>query len=349
MLVELPQSLELAIEQELKNVPKSQWMKAAQTLSEHYRDTLATGKIPTVRGDLAALAYVAIILPSTYAQLSGALAATKERLPEDWQPTSLLDIGSGPGTALWVAGQLWPSLQNLTAWEREPAFIALGQRLAKASGKPALQKAHWERITLGKYLPTANQKYDVIILGHVLNELEVGLRKQVLDYAWEHCKGLLLVVEPGTPAAFAIVRELRDYILTKGAYTLAPCAHDNPCPLQNDWCHFPQKIERPAFQRRAKEGTAGWEESKFSYVALGKIPPKSTIWGRLIHQPQVPKKNKTFVELPVSSRDGIFNVRVNKLSRTVYDEARNLKWGDTLETAERFKTQENDHARVEPE
>lgn len=348
MLVKLPAELEIAIEQELKHIPKSQWLKAAQSLSEHYRDTLAYGKVPTVRGDLAALAYAAIILPSTFAQLSGALAATGERLPADWQPETLLDIGSGPGTALWVAAQIWPGLQSITAWEREPAFISLGQKLAKASSWQSLRQANWERLTISKYLPTTSQKYDLIILGHVVNELSPDLRKPLLDYVWEHSSGVILLVEPGTPAAFAIVREMREYLLKKGAFTLAPCAHDNPCPLQDDWCHFPQKIERPDFQRRAKEGTAGWEESKFSYVAVSKTPPQSTIWGRLIHQPQVPRKNKTFVELPVSTRDGILNLHISKLSRDLYDQAKHLHWGDILPTPQQF-TQENNDARVEPE
>jgi ribosomal protein RSM22 (predicted rRNA methylase) len=336
-MLRLPIELEEGIAEALKSTPKSQWLRASQLLSEHYRETLAGGKTPKVSGDLAALAYAAIILPSTYAQLYGALSATLERVPADWQPANLLDIGSGPGTALWVAADLLPSLQKITAWEREPGFIKLGQALARRSPHPAVQNAVWERLTLSRYLPASLPKYDLITIGHVLNELDAGLRRAVLDWAWEHCSGVLLIVEPGTSAAFPIVREMREYLLTKGAHTLAPCVHDRPCPLQvdagvNDWCHFPQKIERPAIQRRAKEGSAGWEESKFSYAALAKLSPKSTIYGRLIHQPQVPLKNKNFVELPLSSQDGIISLRVLKANKTEYDTARKLHWGDVLST-----------------
>jgi ribosomal protein RSM22 (predicted rRNA methylase) len=335
-MLRLPHELEEGIAHALKDVPKSQWLRASQLLSEHYRESLAGGKTPKVSGDLAALAYAAIILPSTYAQLYGALNATLERAPDSWQPATLLDIGSGPGTALWVAAALLPSLQKMTAWEREPGFIKLGQQLAKRSTSKAVQSAVWERLTLSRYLPASTMpKYDLITIGHVLNELDAGLRRAVLDWVWEHTDGVLLIVEPGTSAAFPIVREMREYLLAKGAHTLAPCVHDRPCPLQveagvNDWCHFPQKIERPAVQRRAKEGSAGWEESKFSYAALAKFSPKSTIYGRLIHQPQVPTKNKSFVELPLSSQDGIISLRVLKVNKTEYERAKKLRWSDVL-------------------
>jgi ribosomal protein RSM22 (predicted rRNA methylase) len=239
----------------------------------------------------------------------------------------MLDIGSGPGTALWAAVEQWPSLQSLTAWERENAFIALGERLAARSGNPALSAARWEQVTLGGTLPQRTDNYDLVVLGHVLNELDDSLRREVVQLAWDRCAGLLLIVEPGTSAAFPVVRAAREQLLALGAKTLAPCAHDEPCPLKGDWCHFPQKVHRPAFQRRAKEGTAGWEESKFSYAAMARFPPESPIWGRLIHQPHV---GKVGVELTVSSRRGIIKPRSPRRDRARFREWSDLRWGNAL-------------------
>jgi ribosomal protein RSM22 (predicted rRNA methylase) len=171
--------------------------------------------------------------------------------------------------------------------------------------------------------------YDLVVLGHVLNELSAPLQEAVTAFAWEHCRGVLLIVEPGTTAAFAVVRRLREYLLTRGATTLAPCAHDRACPLRNDWCHFPQRLNRPAFQRRAKEGSAGWEESKFSYAALARFPADHPIWGRLIHQPH---PGKAGVTLTVSSRAGIVEAHAPKRDRARYREAGDYRWGDSLDT-----------------
>jgi ribosomal protein RSM22 (predicted rRNA methylase) len=326
-MLALPEPLEAAIEQALKTVPASQWLSAARRLSEGYRAEREGPAPPLARGVAPPLGYAALILPAAYAQLRGAMAATAARAP-DWRPATLLDLGSGPGTALWAAAEQWPSLTEMTAWEREPRFIALGQELARAAPHAAVARARWQAVTLGASFPPDTPRYDLVILGHVLNELDAPVRHAVVEAAWARTAGVLLIVEPGTSAAFPVVRAARDQLLPRGARTLAPCAHDAPCPLTNDWCHFPQRLERPHFQRRAKEASAGWEESKFSYAALARFPPPARIWGRLIHQPQVDKGG---VELIVSSRDGIVRPRIAKRDRQPFREARDLRWGVALD------------------
>lgn len=326
MILSLPADLEAAIGEALRGLPTSQWVSAARALSERYRAERASAARPLAQGHNEALGYAGMILPAAYAQLSGAMAATAERVP-GWAPSSMLDIGSGPGTALWAAVETWPSLQMLTAWEREPAFIALGRQLARASDNPAISDARWEQVTLGGTLPPNSASYDLVVLGHLLNELGETLQRQVVALAWELCAGVLLIVEPGTSAAFPNVKAAREQLLDLGAKTIAPCAHDMACPLVGDWCHFPQKLHRPAYQRRAKEGTAGWEESKFSYAAMSRFAPDKSIWGRLIHQPHT---SKIGVELAVSSREGIVKPRVSKRDHKLYRQLSDLRWGDTL-------------------
>jgi ribosomal protein RSM22 (predicted rRNA methylase) len=325
-MLSLPAQLEAAIETALQNVPSSKWKSAATALSERYR-TQRTGQEQSLaRGADEVLGYAALIFPAAYAQLSGAMTATQARIPH-WQPTSMLDIGSGPGTALWAATEQWPTLQKLVAWERESAFIELGRQLAKASDNTALCNATWQKVTIGSKLPNNIETYDLIVLGHVLNELPETLRKDIVTLAWQHCSGILLIVEPGTSAVFPIVKAMREYLLTLDAQTIAPCAHNLPCPLVNDWCHFPQRLERPSFQRRAKSASAGWEESKFSYAAMARFPADMPIWGRLIHQPHKLKHN---VSLTVSSKNGIVNVEIPKSEREAFRNARKYEWGDTI-------------------
>lgn len=325
-MLSLPHQLESAIEVALQNVPTSKWKSVAKTLSERYRTHRSGNENSLARGTDEALGYAAIILPAAYAQLSGAMAAVKARVP-NWQPASMLDIGSGPGTALWTATEHWSSLQKLTAWEREPAFIDLGRRLAKASERPALIQTDWQKILIGSKLPSQIEQYDLVVFGHVLNELPETVRKEIVARAWQQCSGVLLIVEPGTSSAFPIVKAMREYLLTLNAQTLAPCTHNKPCPLVNDWCHFPQRLERPSFQRQAKAASAGWEESKFSYAAMSRFPAEATIWGRLIHQPRKTKKD---VHLTASSIDGIVDLAIPKHQRDAFRHAADYKWGDII-------------------
>lgn len=325
----LPYQLESAIEAALQGIPASKWKSVAKTLSERYRTQRSGKESSLARGFDEAPGYAAMILPAAYAQLSGAMAAIKARVP-DWQPVSMLDIGSGPGTALWAATEHWPSLQKLTAWERESAFIDLGRRLAKASERPTLLQTSWQKVIIGSKLPGQIEQYDLVVFGHVLNELPEAARKEIVTLAWQQCSGVLLIVEPGTSSAFPIVKAMREYLLTLDAQTLVPCAHNKPCPLVNDWCHFPQRLERPSFQRQAKAASAGWEESKFSYAAMSRFPADTAIWGRLIHQPHKTKKD---VHLTVSSTDGIVDLAFPKSQREAFRHATDYRWGDAIEAA----------------
>ena len=326
VILSLPVTLEAAIGESLRALPSSQWISAARSLSERYRAEREGTPQPMARGDVAALGYAAMIMPAAYAQLSGAMRYAAERA-YGWHPSTMLDIGSGPGTALWAAVERWPSLHTLVAWERESAFIGLGRRLAKSSDNPAVVGARWEQVTLGNQVPRGTASYDLVVLGHVLNELTEPLQREVVTLAWERCAGVLLIVEPGTSAAFPVVRQAREQLIEVGAQTLAPCVHDKPCPLEGDWCHFPQKLHRPAYQRRAKEGTAGWEESKFSYAAMSRFAPGTPLWGRLIHQPH---SGKAGVEVTVSSRDGIVRPYVSRRNRPLFKALSDLVWGDAL-------------------
>jgi ribosomal protein RSM22 (predicted rRNA methylase) len=166
-----------------------------------------------------------------------------------------------------------------------------------------------------------------VVLGHVLNELDAELRGLVLQAAWQRTSGVLLIVEPGTSAAFTIVRTARDRLLTEGAQTLAPCAHNLACPLIDDWCHFPQRLKRPDAQRRARGAPSEWEDSKYSYAAMARFAPEQPIWGRVIREPTF---NKAYAEALISTPNGIMRRRSLKRDREAFRMVKDLVWGEAL-------------------
>ena len=322
----LPDDLQQAITRTLGGVPPAQWIREAQALSERYRGPREDMDRPLATGHKEGLGYLALIFPATYAQLRGAMAATAARIP-GWAPGSLLDLGSGPGTALWAAAGQWPSLRTCTAWEREPALISIGRGLAHHSSTLALRTARWERIDLREMPRPGKERYDLVVLGHVLNELGPADRAQIVERAWAVTAGVLLIVEPGTMLAFDVVRAARDELLATGASTLAPCPHDRPCPLVNDWCHFPQRLNRPEFQRRARGAPSQWEDSKFSYAAMARFPPMEPIWGRVIGEPAT---TKAYAEALISTQGGVARYRGMKRYRDAFRRLRDLLWGEAL-------------------
>lgn len=325
-MISLPENLEAAIREMLKTLPASQWRREAQALSQRYRGEREASSPVLARGKEQVLAYLAQILPATFAQLSGAMFAARAQAP-NWQPGSLLDIGSGPGTALWAAVVQWPSLTRFTAWERETAFIKIGQRLAQASEHLAKSSVTWERTDVSRQLINTSEKYDLIVIGHVLNELKSDAQQKIVASAWEHCSGVLLLVEPGTSAAFPALKSAREQLLALGARTLAPCPHDQPCPLVDDWCHFPQRLQRPQFQRRAKAALSQWEDCKFAYAAMARFAPANAPWARIIREPHVAK---AYAEVRLCTAGGIVQHRDSKSDREAFKRTKKLQWGGVL-------------------
>ncbi|MGQ9827643.1 MAG: small ribosomal subunit Rsm22 family protein [Roseiflexus sp.] len=325
-MIALPADLRNAIAQALDTVPEMRWLNAARVLSEQYRNLRSTDAAPVVRTRFDALGYAALLMPATYAQLYGAMRAAAARVPS-WQPKTMLDMGSGPGTALWAATGCWQSLRDLTAWEREPMLIALGRDLARVSAHPVLRHTRWVQRNLS--IPVEHGvAFDLVVLGHVLGEIPPEERDAVVSFAWRMTRGMLLIVEPGTPGGFDVVRTARDRLLADGALTIAPCAHNLPCPLNNDWCHFPKRLRRPEFQRRARGAPSPWEDAKYSYAALARFPPERLIWGRVILEPSF---NKACAEVLISSRDGIVHYRALKRDRDAFRWVKHLEWGQILE------------------
>ena len=323
-MLTIPLDLQQAIKQALAAMPAARWMQAALALSERYRGP-RTAQAALASSEADVLGYLALILPASYGQLHGAITATAARIP-NWQPRTALDLGSGPGTALWAAATHWPSLTQFNAWEREPAFITVGKQLAAQSQLAAVRTARWEQRDLRR--SPISGSYDLVILGHVLNELDPPTQAATVQAAWAATSGLLLIVEPGTSAAFAVVRAARD-LLASQTHTIAPCAHNRPCPLENDWCHFPQRLLRPNFQRKARGAPSQWEDSKFSYAALARFPAEHSIWGRVIREATW---NKAYAEVRISSADGVSDLRALKRDKIAFKQVKDLAWGQAIES-----------------
>lgn len=300
----------------LHHYPSHEWSDAARRLSERYR--APRNGSPLVTSALDALAYTAMLMPATYAQLTCAIRMCMPHLDGvAWQ--SILDIGSGPGTALWAAYTYMPALTMRTAVEREPHFVALAQQLCQ----PLVGQTTFvqQDITHNPVWPA----HDVVIIGHVLNELSPSQRMRVLEAAWQATNELLIIVEPGTSEFFGMIRELRQHLITHGAHIVAPCTHDATCPMTDgDWCHFGQKIARPDFQRQARAVQVGWEEAKVSFVAVSKRPVRPS-GQRIVHDPI---NHKGYIALPVCDLHGLHTTTVPKRDKAMHARARRMNWGD---------------------
>ena len=105
------------------------------------------------------------------------------------------------------------------------------------------------------------------MLSYAVGELTEQRAGPAIERALALTSGALVVVEPGTPAGFARIRAVRDWLRAAGATIAAPCPHDDACPMAGaDWCHFAVRLDRSRAHRQSKHAALGWEDEKFAYV-----------------------------------------------------------------------------------
>ena len=168
----LPAPLAHAIENELSQFDRKALARAVEELSASYRTPPKDAHLSAsfINNDVQRAAYLLTRVPATFAAIYAVLREVKERIPE-LEVRSLLDLGAGPGTAMWAAAEIFSELEQVTLIERSSSFIRLGQKLASAA--PAtMQNARWVEADLERerQLPTN----DLVIVSYALGELAPG-------------------------------------------------------------------------------------------------------------------------------------------------------------------------------
>lgn len=316
----LPPQLQCAIDQETGRHPAKALSQAAAELSAAYRAGQLSGAFIT--SELHRLAYAAVRLPATFAAVRAVFAEVRRRWPEQ-SVHSLLDLGAGPGTAGWAAGEVFGELASLTLVEADPGLIELGKALARAGEHARLEEACWVQGDLRGLPPF--EPHDLVVSSYALGELREEEASAVLQAAWAATSQVLVVVEPGTVRGFGLIRRLRDELLRAGAHVIAPCPHQAACPLpEGDWCHFSQRLERSRLHQRLKEVALGYEDEKFSYVAVAKHPVEPAPARILRH----PLRHAGHAELQLCTPEGLQTLTVTRSDKECWKEARKAEWGD---------------------
>lgn len=340
-MINFPTKVEKVIAKILSNTNDNKWVESAIKLSTKYRlNRLEPNRHEVfIDGVDDVLGYLALRAPSTYAQLSGAMSNVAELLPA-WKPLSVLDIGSGPGTGVWAACEIWPSINEVICLERDSNFCRIGKEITQSSF-PDLVKMEWKLVDLSVTKPELNIQFDLVTIGSVLNEMESEQRSDILEFAYKHCKGVLLVVEPGTPYGFDAITQSSTLLRSHQGRLLAPYIDSSLPTTDHEPIGFAQKIVRPEFNRQIRQvqrkidnkgnkrllPASDWEEAKYGYVALSVIPPEIVASARLLANPKI---SKSYIELKILTKNGIETKRIFKKNKFSYKLAKKLKWGELI-------------------
>jgi ribosomal protein RSM22 (predicted rRNA methylase) len=295
---------------------------AAAALSRRYREDQVDGKVH-VASDRDALAYLAVRLPATYAAVRASFAAIAEARP-DFAPKTALDIGAGPGTALWAAADCWRTLAEALLVEANPTFRTYGAQFAAEADLP---RVTW-RIADVAVDAIDGVPRDLVTLAYVLNELVPENRQRLVEQLWRLTADTLVIVEPGTPAGWQRILAARRQLIEAGGHVIAPCPHAKVCPLQPpDWCHFARRVARSRLHRQAKGADVPWEDEKFSYVAVSR-KPATAAEARVIARP---RKASGRVTLKLCRPDGSASEQLfSRRDGALFKRASRADWGSSM-------------------
>jgi len=327
MSFDLPPQLRLAADRLLEGVSRKDLAGRAGAISTRYR--AGGGSAAVVASQADAMAYVLTRLPATYAADARAFADLAERAP-DFAPQSLLDAGAGPGGAGWAALETWPAIAQAVLLDSNRAFLDLAEALAE--GAPAVLK-NAERLRADLAAPGDWPSADLVIASYALAEIAPAAQAGVVARLWAASQGVLVLIEPGTPAGYQRILAARNQMIAAGAQLLAPCPHHARCPLAApDWCHFSQRLARSRDHRMAKGAQTPFEDEKFIYLAAARPGVVATPPAPRVLAP--PRAGKPGIELKLCMPSGLGEQRfVAKRDKAAFAIARRLDWGDRLPEA----------------
>ncbi len=313
--MQFPSELTRSLEALLEGVPRKELAAAAARISAGFRQGKTSQPITT---PLQATAYAVARMPATFAACAAVCSRLAEVLPE-FAPQSLLDVGAGTGAASWAAVTQWPKIASVTMLDRNPALTALARRLAAAG---PLAKAEFLAGDLSVRGPSA----DLVVASYVLAELVQERAGLVARDLWQSAEVGLVLVEPGTPDGFTRIRAARAALIEAGAHIAAPCTHDRDCPLlEDDWCHFSQRLPRSRDHMLLKDATVPFEDERYSYVVA--IRQKAARGARILAPPLPTKPGLTF---KLCDETGLHARFVAARDKAEYRRVRRLGWGDLL-------------------
>lgn len=324
--MQLPLDLREAISRMLEGVSRTALAERAQRISDLYRGGGASAV--ALRDEMDALAYTVARLPATYAAVRHVLGRIEERCPE-FRPGSVLDLGSGPGTASWAAVDAWPEIESITQVDSNPALMELGRKLAESALPPTLRGARQTIADIARD-SERTEPFDFVILSYALAELSQRQIEAALSRALRDCAGVLALVEPGTPAGYKRILRARDQLRALGARILAPCPHELACPLAaGDWCHFAQRVSRTRDHMLLKGAELAYEDEKFSYlVAVREALFRPAEASRILAQP---KLTRAGVALKLCTLDGrCESASIARRDKEAFKRAKKIEWGDEV-------------------
>ncbi len=259
-------------------------------------------------------AYLLFYWPISYAQGRQVLGELTGR------PRSVLDLGSGPGPLAFAA--LDAGAAEVIAADRSRRALAIARELATEAGEGIATREWNPQGGLTALDASRKQRFDLVLFGHLLNELfgreEAALERRaaLVEEALGRLKpgGSAVIIEPALRETSRNLLRVRDLLVARGYAVRAPCLYRGNCPAlikETDWCHAEREWETPRLvEELARAAGLHKEALKMSYLVLA---PKGEPWPepppgrlfRIVSEPLEGKGRQRFIGCGPEGRIGL--------------------------------------------
>ncbi len=263
------------------------------------------------------------------------------------RPLRVLDMGAGIGATTWglvraLAASGARGAVEAMWLDSDAEALALGTAVLRARGGKQGSVDLSVQTRVGSIASAGSGRFDAILLGQVLSELDVAdpdevrverhvaLLRSLLEQRLED-GGALVVIEPALRTRTRHLHRVRDELAAAGATIFAPCLHAQPCPAlarDSDWCHEDLAVDLPAWLAPIAQAAGLRREGlTFSYLVVHRGPSRlvDSISGstrgarlRVVSDTMTSKgKREAFVcgELPGKTGQVAARVRLMRLNR----------------------------------
>lgn len=255
-------------------------------------------------------AYLLFYWPVSYAQGRQAMGELQNR------PREVLDLGSGPGPLSFAA--MDAGAKTVLAADRSKPALALARELGLEADE-VVNTREWDP---SRSITPPEGKFDLITMGHVLNELfgqgegALKQRAQLVETCLTKLKpgGTLLILEPALRDTSRGLLRVRDLLVERGYSVRFPCMYRGSCPAllkESDWCHAERSWTPPKLiEELARAASLHKEALKMSYLALA---PKGEAWTplpaerlfRIVSEPLEGKGRQRYMGCGAEGRMGL--------------------------------------------
>lgn len=220
-------------------------------------------------------AYLLFYWPVSYSQARYVLGHQPSR------PRSVLDLGSGPGPMSFAS--LDHGASDVVAADRSEPALRLAAELAGEAGEPLAVRG-WDPLK-GEKVPAGS--FDLVIMGHLLNELwvgdpdEAGKVSDLIERVSGSLRkgGAITIIEPALLLTSRRLLGIRDILVKRGFPVLSPCLFKEDCPAlkkEGNTCHTDRSWSPPQMVGKiAKAAGIHKDALKMSFLTIG---PKGGKW-----------------------------------------------------------------------